>query len=281
MSEEVKDQHEEPEVTESDLDGFGDADLEELLGETPEETESPGHAAKEPDTDSEPATTGEPEPQQEDKLKSLEERLATLQKQVEDKESYIQQRSREIGELRKQLRQKADTMRAEVPDLAVEDPVAAVERVIMARETEQELARLEMQEASNQNKAVIMRAIPDIESKIDAIAEIARADGAPPEVIREFKANPFATAPPILKMLADRADKATRLSELEAKLSAMTSSHENVAEKIAAAAKKPPVMTGKTGGAATRNDDRFGNITEDDLGSLSEEELDRLLEQEG
>ena len=292
MSEDGKPQEPETQdVSEEEIGEFDDAALDKYLGETPEEPESPEPTVQEPETAEEPtppepeatppAAEEEPAPPQEDKLKSLEERLATLQKQVQDKEDYIQQRSREIGDLRKQLREKAAAMRGEVPDLVVEDPVAAVERVLEARETEAELARLEMEEATGRNRALVLKAIPDIDTKLDAIAEIAASDGVPPQMIEAFKRNPFATSAPILKMLADRADKATRLRDLQVKLDAMNKESENVAAKIAAAAKKPPVMTGKTGGAATRNDDRYGNVTEDDLAMMTEAELDRLLEQEG
>jgi hypothetical protein len=217
-----------PDVPENEegIEEFDDAALDKFLDEPPEDSESD-------ESSEESGTVTESSSQPEG---SEAEGVATLSKQVEDKEQYIQERSREVGELRKSLRERAERLRGEVPDLMIEEPTTAIERILDARNAEEELRSLDMQEATERNKVEVQKAIPGFEDKIDAITEIAKADGVPPQAIRAFRDNPYATSPKILLMLADRADKAAAVKELTSKVEELTERQKTVAKKIAEAA---------------------------------------------
>lgn len=281
-----------PDVSDTEIEEFDDAALDNYLSEPPDDTESDkegGDAETVDTTDDSPPegteggddVTAEGQPGAPDELTLLKEKVEALGKQVKDKEQYIQERGREIGDLRKALRERADGLRESVQDSFVDDPASAVQRILEAERAEQEIRSLDLEEATTRNKAEIEKAIPDFESKLDSIAEIAKADGVPAAAIRNFRDNPYATSPKILMMLADRADKAAKVRELSTKVEELTAKQKSIAQKIAEAAGKNRVVSGKAGGKTSSDEDPLEGVTEDSLHDLPDDLLDKLLEQEG
>jgi hypothetical protein len=281
-----------PDVSDTEIEEFDDAALDNYLSEPPDDTESDkegGDAETVDTTDDSPPegteggddVTAEGQPDAPDELTLLKEKVEALGKQVKDKEQYIQERGREIGDLRKALRERADGLRESVQDSFVDDPASAVQRILEAERAEQEIRSLDLEEATTRNKAEIEKAIPDFESKLDSIAEIAKADGVPAAAIRNFRDNPYATSPKILMMLADRADKAAKVRELSTKVEELTAKQKSIAQKIAEAAGKNRVVTGKAGGKTSSDEDPLEGVTEDSLHDLPDDLLDKFLEQEG
>ena len=273
---------------EPEVESMDDEALDKYLAETPDESEPAGEKEGEkestttPPDDSEGDKTAEgaPAPVEADDPAKMREELDRLRKQVGDKEKYIQDRNREVGELRKQLRDEASKLREGVPDLFMESPVKAIENVLMAREREERAAMLEMESAWDENKAKVLAFSPNFESRVEEIAEIAKGDGVPPEMVRAFKTNPYATSPQLLHALLKRADDAKELKTLRDRLVKEKKEKDGVAERIAKAAAKTSGVTGKTPGASPSSD-RFKNVTESDLDDLSDADLDALLEREG
>jgi hypothetical protein len=214
-----------PEVPENEegIEEFDDAALDKFLDEPPEDSESDEsseesetvtESSSQPEGSEAEGTPSQEEPASEevDELALLKEKVATLSKQVEDKEQYIQERSREVGELRKSLRERAERLRGEVPDLMIEEPTTAIERILDARNAEEELRSLDMQETTERNKVEVQKAIPGFEDKIDAITEIAKADGVPPQAIRAFRDNPYAKGRKPWRRKSQRQPERLRLS---------------------------------------------------------------------
>lgn len=281
----------EVEVTESEESGeesvspeeMDDAALDKYLeGDTEEEVASaPEEDAGETEADTpEESEGGEETPPESDPLELLKEQVRVLSKRVEDKERFIQNRNQEIGDLRKRLRAEAQALREEIPDLMIEDPVAGVERVLQARDREEQAARMEATEIFEANKVAVSEFCPNFEDRIDEVAAIAKSDGVPPEMIRAFRNNPYATSPKLIRMLLSRADGAKEQESLRAALAKEKAERESVASRIAKAAAQTRV-TGKTPAAPGGEGGRFKDLRETDIGELSDAELDAFLSQEG
>lgn len=236
-----------------------------------------------PDEDLTDDAGGEPEEQEKVQVpveenqspeETAEEKQAKLDKQLKAKEEFIKQRQAEIdrlsariGELRK-LNQEAPT-----EESYYENPADTVNQVLATREREAEIARLGYQAQVHQNEVAIKTLVPEIDELIDPIAELAAKDGATPELIRNFKANPFAEAPALVIQLARRVQVEKENAALKAEIETLRKKPDEVVKRIEEAAKghKPLTAASGKGGKPTGAEKQAHLMSDAELDSLLQE----------
>jgi len=227
-------------------------------------------AAKEEKAETEEKAEEEPQPTEVDTLKAELERL---KKQVEDKELFIQQRGTEIGELRRKLEQRELMLRQKVSEEGF-----GFDEARELNEISQERARIDSDEKTQlrkMNEQFIRGAVPDFDdAMVGDIAEVARGQGVPEEVIGAFKRDPFAENPSTLMGFVNQVRMKRRYDNLEKELTKLREQYnpEIVAKKIEEAAKRKPTLTAKDQG--TPDTSSFvDTLTEADISRLSDEQL--------
>lgn len=226
-----------------DVHSMNDAALDALLAEDEGEPAEQVEVELKP----EPEITPDPAP--------VNTEVEKLAKQVADKEAFIQQRNAEIGELRRQAaslqEQLAKVNPEELDDLYTMNPSEAVNQVLAIRENQARLEQLEWQAQVKENETVIKDFVPDFEDLMDDMAETLKEMKYAPEVIQNFKNNPYAGQPAILVNLAARAKLAKENKSLKAEIELLKKAPGEVLKKVEQAARQSlTAATGKAGGSA-------------------------------
>ena len=185
---------------------------------------------------------------------------------ITDKESFIQRQANELGELRKLTQVDPDTLRNQFD----EDPVAAVNKMQAMKEAENRELELTQSIAAEQNKAAVLQAVPEFSGMVDAIAELATADGVPQSDVALFKVNPYTTPSSMLINLANRVKANQRITKLEAELASQKKRSTEIVGKIEQTAKSTNRLSGASTGVA---DPSSKVISDAQLTSMTDEEL--------
>ena len=167
------------------------------------------------------------------KLAEAAEREQQAVRRMSDKESFIQRQGNELGELRKLTKTDPEELRNQFD----EDPVAAVNKMNAMRDAETREIELSAEIEQEQNKSTVLQSVPDFEDMVDDIAKLAITDGAPTEIVAQFRANPYTTPAPALMNMVSRVRTNMRVTALEKELADSKKSKASMLENIANAAK--------------------------------------------
>lgn len=264
MEEEINETPETPETPEvneaPEVHLLDDAALDAQLAE------EEGTPAEEVNEDPEPPPEPEPEP--------VVPEVEKLAKQVADKEAFIQQRNAEIGEYRKQIdtlqQQLARVNQEEIDDLYAMNPSEAVNQVLAIRENKAQIERLQMLADIKQNEVTVKTFVPDFEELMDDMVETLKELKYDPDIIQNFRSNPYADQPAIVVNLAARAKLAKENRALKAEIEQLKKAPGEVLKKVEQAARQSlTAATGKAGGSAA--------ITSKQVHQMTAAELDAAL----
>lgn len=228
--------------------------------------EIPDMAAQGTDAPKEEATVPDPE----------KDKLA---KQVQDKEAFIQRQAQELGELRRKsqemdrFRNEAKTKAESVNDTFYDNPLAATEAVLNHRDAERQYAVTEQILREKETELTVTSAIPHFNEMKDEIAEIATADGYPPESVDAFKRNPWTSDASILVNYAHRVSMQRQVKAMQGEIETLKKKPEEVLRKIEEAAKGSKTLTAATGIARAASTE----VSETQLNSMTDAELDEFL----
>lgn len=203
----------------------------------------------------------------EEKITVSKTEYEKLSKQVKDKEQFIQRQAHEIGDLRhrrQNLEAEIDGIKMTInTDTLLENPLKAMEDMKVLDDKRIQVEAINRIETAMVTKEVINRDIPEFESLIDTIAEIALKDGIPAQNVETFKRNPYAEPPELLLAYAKRAQETRtygaekqRLAELTRELEESKKKSGEFLKNIENAASKKTVSS-KTGGATSSKDAVF------------------------
>jgi len=210
----------------------------------------------------------------------LADRLQMLEKRIADKEAFIQRQSHEIGQLRKHSR-RADPM-GDNQTPTMHDDLQADE----THDPEHLEALLAYQTAAAQNAAFeksaacrqkVTHAIPEVEALLPEMASIARADGAPDDLVGLFERQPWQEDAGVLVNLARRALQNRRIGQLEGQVAKLRVRPEEMLRKVEAAAKNSASIPA---GPSSSTGQRI-RITEADVPFMSDAQLERYLKENG
>jgi hypothetical protein len=153
-----------------------------------------------------------------------------LKKKVEAQEKFLNRQATEIGTLRKTTPEQElanrKLMMEEYNRLYYEEgPFAANEyyKTEQAKidQAKTVIAQQEYTERLQNNKTAVTQFIPDVETRIDRIADMMKEDGADDKNIEFFKKNPFAVDPVTLYNMDKRVGLKTELATVKAENEAL------------------------------------------------------------
>lgn len=277
-----------------------DEDLESFLSQAPEE-EDEGYEDQtedgEEDLDTEPLaekedtaenTQADSNEQKQPGVEELQAKNEKLSRQLEATEAFVQRRNNEIGELRKKLTEYKDKLEANLEMKHIEDPKGAMKDTLELEKIESSLDDLETEEQQNSSFVVaqkfIAKNLKEDEMDVNAMCAVLEADGANPEYIRAFHANPIANARPTeIVQLGKRAAERAKLLKAVNFLKVLY--EENQTLKSAAKQNPRKMLTriqqnlsaspGLSGAKASRS--VKSSVSSDDITKLNNDELEALL----
>ena len=273
------------------MNGDADAEKEEEKEsdeegdeEDPEKDEEEEEKESDEEGDEEDPEKDEEEPETDlaKELADAKEANEKLQAQMEEKEKFAQRKANDEGELRKRLdaleAAKEGKTEEELNALHDENPAAATQAQIdnalakeKTRDDDEANARRVHTETT---KGEVEKVLPDFMGMVDEIAVLAGEQGVSPDAVKAFKADPYGSSDAgylvsygkqvLLQRKLETSDK--RIKELETK-------PDDVAEKIAKAAKKKPGLNGKK--SSPRKNE--GDLTPEQIANMTDDEVDERL----
>jgi len=258
-------------------ESLSDAELAEALKQ-PAESDTPEPQAEGVE---EPEKEQAPEPT--DTAPVSKEEFDKLKKKMENQELFIQRQGTEVGQLRK-LKEKLVAAAKEKRELAEEqllvNPTQAMDTHADAREVERQIRQVEQSEQLEANRDAIHAAFPDYESRIEDIAITSLEMGIPPELVENYRKNPYGTNVntliPYVRAAALRKHYFTQASlaqKLKEQLTDLSTNTGGVSKKLKEAARQQPAIK-SAGGSHLGGIDA---IDEGDITNLSYAEIERLL----
>lgn len=280
------------EATDEDLEAYlsrdedsEDFEEEDQTGEGEDEEESEPLAEKKETAEATQTDSNEQKAPEVEELRAKNEKLS---RQLETTEAFVQRRNNEIGDLRKKLTEYKEKLEANLEMKHIEDPKGAMKDTLELEKIESSLDELNTEEEANSNFVIaqkfIAKNLKEDEMDVDAMCAVLEADGANPEYIRMFRANPIQSARPTeIVQLGKRASERARLAKAVGFLRNLY--EENQALK-AAAKQNPKKMLnriqknlasspGLSGAKATRA--IKSSVSVEDLTDIDDNELEALL----
>lgn len=210
------------------------------------------------------------------KLEEANMELEKIRQRAESQDLMIRRQGSELGELRKKVYtpltdqdRNAIASRISSGDYSAIDEIEARGREVQKHETEY------AQSEADIAKAEISRNIPNFESYIDDIADLAGRVGYSADNVKAFKEDPYGSSSP--ETVINLAKEVIRQKGARtANLDGSTNTAADVVNRLASASRST-VVRSSTGGAS-RNTTSASSI---DLSSLSDEQLDTLMRDEG
>lgn len=242
-------------------------------------------ASKEAEVAETAGTTGQPAnaapaPAPTEPPASAPDELANLRKQLEDSQKFIGRLGNELGQLRKQLTEKtAPPPDPVTPDQVLTDPVGATTKLVDQRLSEREQRKqAEIEQIQQQRIATaqfLSQAVPDIIELLPEMAEAAKEDGVPPELVERFKTDPLSENPFITIQLAKRAKLNRELKQLRAEREELKAQPKRVIDSVNQAARAKPAVSASHG----RTDPHSGesNFNRAQIAKMSDAELLKLM----
>lgn len=252
------------EASDADLDAF----LESQQTEAPE-AEAPPQPVKQPAPTApvpEPSEAETSEAQAEASETDVGERLEKLQRQLDGLELVTKRRTSELGEVKKRLEGFISQANAGLEEKLATNPVEGTKDILRIREAEEHLSRVQAAEQelvqARQNQEAVLRNVDLEETPIDAIAQVFLNDGISPEVVQQFKANPWLVPATTTIQAAKRAKAEGYLrvlvpefKKLQAELKKLKGGSQEALRKIESVAKEIPGVTAASGGVAAMSAD--------------------------
>lgn len=204
-----------------------------------------------------------------DKMTELEAKVAELTKRYENATQLIGRQGQELGELR-QLRAQTEVpkpapkSKEEALDDFVKDPVKAIQEEIARREFTKQQEQLAAQTIWNRNQERLAQAVPNLDSLVPTILEIAKADGVQ-NPTPQMWVETMRTNPEVAFLYAKRAQD--RLAYAQA-----SNKGGDVLRKAAAATKRGPTLASATGTSP-----KSASLRRSDIADLSDAQLAKLL----
>lgn len=206
-----------------------------------------------------------------------EAKAEKLAKQVADKEAFIGKQTTEIGELRRQAaalqEQLAQVNKDDLNARYYDDPAATVNEVLAIREQEAQVQQLQMLANIKQNEVVVKEYVPDFDDLMDDMVETLKELKYDPEIIKNFKINPYNEQPAIVVNLAERARLSKENKSLKAQIAELNqrvkTGPEDALKKVEKAARQ--VVTGATGKSGA------SEISKANIPHMSNAQLDEIL----
>jgi len=275
-----------------ELHEASDADIDAFLAsqEAAEDSEdvAPPPAPKsevKADAPAAPAATPEETPRKTDGSDAdVGERLEKIQRQLDGLELVTKRQSSKLAEVKQGLTTYLQSANAQLEDKMATNPVEGTKDLLKIREAEQHLAQVEKAEqelaVTRQNQEAVLRNVDLEETPIDAIANVFLSDGIAPEVVQQFKANPWLVPATTTIQAAKRlkAENYLRVlvpefKKLQAEIKQLRGGSQEALKRIQNVAKEIPGVTAASGGvAATAQDSE--NIP---VHMMSDAQLEALL----
>lgn len=215
----------------------------------------------------------------------IEQLRAALAKQT----MFAQQRSTEIGELRKQIREVTNQLAHGLQDEFIENPEKAVDKKLQIKANENMLSQLDQEEQEIQRREATAKIVashlrPD-EYDTEAIAASLERDGASPQFIQSFLADPYSKGDGVtLVQLAKRASAEKALvnvvryaKQLELKIQELGKKPNEVLKNIQQATRIKPLTAASGGTSRSSYQTSISDINQ--LTKMSSAELEELLKQ--
>lgn len=178
--------------------------------------------------------------------------IELLKKQLADSQSFIGRLGNELGQLRKQLSER-DAPKADpvTPDQVLTDPVGATKRIVqetISEAKQREQAQIEqVQQQRIATAQFLSQAVPNIIELLPDMAEVAKSDGVPAELIERFKTDPLSENPFITVQLAKRAEALRELKKLRAEQEELRAQPKRVLDSVNQAARARPAVSAAHG----------------------------------
>lgn len=275
-----------------DLDSF--IEQAKHIEDSPEpKEETPQYTDTQP-ADAESQTEAEPQapvPQNDPRVEEdSRARLARLERQLEGLELVTKRRTSELSDVKQQLAHFINAKSQGLEERMATNPLEATDDLIAIREARARLNQVDQEavqiEATKANQAAVLRNVDLEDTPIHEIAQVFLADGIDPQVVEQYKANPFAI-PATTTIQAAKRLKAEKYF-MQALRIAQTLKAENEKlkgrgnadplRKVEQVARSTPGITGRSGGAAQARDVSIENIPVEDM---SMEQLDALIRRGG
>lgn len=256
------------EASDEDLAAFLES-AEQGQEEDQELTQQPPVAKAAPTAPASSETQDEAVSEPEQKVESQEDvgkRLEKLQRQLDGLELITKRRTSELAEVKTRLNGYLQAANAQIEEKMAANPVEGTKDLLRIREAEEHLSRVEAEERNVQvaraNQEAVLRNVDLDETPIDAIAEVFLADGLPPTVVEQFKANPWMVPATTTIQAAKRAKAENYLRvlvpefrKLQNEVKKLRNGGQEALRKIDAVAKEIPGITAASGGvSATATD---------------------------
>lgn len=195
---------------------------------------------------------------------TLKTENARLLKKAVNQDKFFDRVGTEVGLLRKRTPEEDIAELDRIRDIYADDPIEGrkahdeyLANQTRAEEVDREVSVNQMVEANREGIAI---SIPDFETNqsetIGELATIMAADGAPPEAVEKFKAQPYLMDQATLFNLHQRnvavkanTAKDTEIEGLKAEIEELKKKPDQMLSRIEQAS-KGKTMTGKSGGAA-------------------------------
>lgn len=264
---------EEPAESESTVEG------EEEEEETPPKEEPP---AEEEEEEGDPEGDTKVSPETAELLAKIE----ALEKKTANQDKFFDRMGTEVGLLRKKTPEEDRAELEKIRDAYIEDPVEGHRLMEEFRSKQEHTTSLQNEYSANRtaeaNREALSTRLPDME-KAEVIEELAAMmveDGAPPQAVEVFKANPFYLDQATLFNLYQRrslskenVDLKTQLEAKDKEIAELKGKPGKLLEGIEKASGKS-TLAGKPSGAAPAKTEKK---VEKKTANLTGEELDALL----
>jgi hypothetical protein len=278
------------EVKEVDITKLSNEELEKLekevlstgASEQPEEATKAEEAAsdnQEPEVAVEPQEDA-PEAQEEPRVEPKKPDLDEVMRRIEGIELVFQRQASRVGDQKRQLTELIDLLKQKTPQLWDESPAQAAEATFQMKQAEQQLAALESEEENAsttlENLNVLKHKNVFSEANPEEIAAVFEREGANPEWIQAFRANPFAV-PAAVTIHAAKQAKAERVAiglyrliqEKDRQIADLKKKPNQVLNKVQQAARSISGITGKA-----ERPQVSSNLLSKDPTKMSKAELD-------
>lgn len=212
-------------------------------------------------------------------------RLQRIERQLAGLEDIVKRRTSEIGGLKHQIRQFVENERKGLQETFEENPAAGAEKLMRVREAEAQLENLNKQEelitTQADNQRVVMQKVNFDHVSLDDITREFEEDGADPEFLQTFRANPWLTPAPLVvhaaKAAFNRKLVVSLYKTLQAKdqeIAKLKKQPGQVLNKVQQTARNFGDITGKGGRTANP-----GKLIDKPTHEMSDAELDAFLKQ--
>jgi hypothetical protein len=240
---------------------------EEEHDEEEEHAETASVSDGEDDSEAEEQAEEPPKPQTEDKKQDVSRaEFEAQQKRLEGLELVVKRRTSQLADVKKSLSELIAAKREGLEERLAADPVQGHEDLAEIREATAAIKQIDEQtadlNASHQNQVVVLQHVDFSETPIDAIAQCFMDDGIAPEIVQQFKQNPFRGFPATTVIQAAKRAKAekyvgllvTALKAERAKTAKLSGKSSDVMKRIDEAARRLPDVTAHSGGAAAEEE---------------------------